>query len=1006
MALFSSSQEQIAFTNLLTDSFKNALRSSGYSGGKSSGSSGGKSSGDSSSSKSLSTGAQKIASDFKKTSSEILASQRTLIDSMADAVKSNNDVASGFDKISLLTDQITNKHLDKMITGMMGYSKKLADSQGGIAKMFNNEMMQKGEMSFQGMFDYLAKVAAASKNAKKRLEGVADSFTALGNKIIKPINKQSKEYGILLQTAQDYSGSLSKANKATLEQMQKGKQVSKEDAQRLSKALDRTIDASDKWAKDMFGKAKIEALKAGAAQKGQEAFMSAMNINAITMGSLLAVFIKGLGGLWQQFRAIAAAGMSHHFQEIVTSSIKLGISSEKLTEMFKQNSLTLLKVGSADFIERINKAQNGLVELGLGLEEAANAANGFHKNAIAAGVDPKNTNAVNKSMEQQTAAFAKLRAVTGVTAEEFNSLNAQILSNVENQTLSLRLAPEERHARFQELVGLQQEFAQRGLNAQAANQMMQAMQSFSKNRLKDRLEGAARMQQLGGMLGMGAEGARAGELMRKRKRSASEEAELAGISGNLKGALEQFGNQGMGFENAADVMEDNMGNAAKGLLDASIQLKLASDSMMGIKDGEVDKAVDASKLNPNTQAVIKAQDIATNALKTPLWLLVGSVGGILALMIKSAKFGSMIDVLKNKASGARSRVAGAGSKVGTAIKDGFTFLVEKMKNFGMPRLTPSFGSGMMSSMKGLFTTLMSGVTKAGGVMKTVFGSIRTFLGIVSKAIVPIGIVVSLVTSLYEVFTKFGESLHFDSLGATLMSLGGILMNAVKVFFVDGVSLIGDIILGGISWIVKGLFGPLDEALANAKDQWKNWGADIDKWWNGFMGGFLSYFRSDEEKAKTAKEVKKANDEVDASIKKSTKSTVDQTKALENKVSTEKYLGMSGGFDSVSSASLVNDVQKSKINDALVNGTNDKKSTINKETSGTSPTSNTAATSTETGTVTTTTPTNITLADVHKVLLELLNETVTGTDEIVDGLVKLKPSGSKFTQPSRTLMVQT
>jgi hypothetical protein len=945
--------------------------------------------------------------NFKKQYGALRDSQNTLLDSMHYASKSNLDLANKLNGLGALTEKVTNNaHLDSMVNSIMGMSKSFADSGNKIAAAFNTEMMKDGEVNLKDLFDRLAPMAAAVKNTTKRFEDAGTSLDDLINSNVSAMTSSDNNYQLLLASAKEFGSNLSDQNKDILKKMEAGTDITGAELRKLSKDVKEAHEATSTFVKKMDENGRKALVKGLAAQGATQAFTSMLNINTLSIGALLAVFGKGLIGAWQQFRAIAAAGMSHHFEEIVASSIKLGISSEKLTEMFKQNSLTLLKVGSGDFVERINKAQNGLVELGLGLEEAANAANGFHKNAIAAGVDPKNTNAINKSMEQQTAAFAKLRAVTGVTAEEFNSLNAQILSNVENQTLSLRLAPEERHARFQELVGLQQEFAQRGLNAQAANQMMQAMQSFSKNRLKDRLEGAARMQQLGGMLGMGAEGARAGELMRKRKRSASEEAELAGISGNLKGALEQFGNQGMGFENAADVMEDNMGNAAKGLLDASIQLKLASDSMMGIKDGEVDKAVDASKLNPNTQAVIKAQDIATNALKTPLWLLVGSVGGILALMIKSAKFGSMIDVLKNKASGARSRVAGAGSKVGTAIKDGFTFLVEKMKNFGMPRLTPSFGSGMMSSMKGLFTTLMSGVTKAGGVMKTVFGSIRTFLGIVSKAIVPIGIVVSLVTSLYEVFTKFGESLHFDSLGATLMSLGGILMNAVKVFFVDGVSLIGDIILGGISWIVKGLFGPLDEALANAKDQWKNWGADIDKWWNGFMGGFLSYFRSDEEKAKTAKEVKKANDEVDASIKKSTKSTVDQTKALENKVSTEKYLGMSGGFDSVSSASLVNDVQKSKINDALVNGTNDKKSTINKETSGTSPTSNTAATSTETGTVTTTTPTNITLADVHKVLLELLNETVTGTDEIVDGLVKLKPSGSKFTQPSRTLMVQT
>jgi hypothetical protein len=314
-------------------------------------------------------------------------------------------------------------------------------------------------------------------------------------------------------------------------------------------------------------------------------------------------------------------------------------------------------------------------------------------------------------MQEQTKAFAKLRSLTGVTAEEFNNLNQQMLSNGDMQDLMLRLAPQERAAKLNEINGLRQEFVQRGLSAQAAQNMISAMNSFQKNKLKDRLDAAARTQQLGGIIGMGAEGARAAELMRKRNTTADEKIELSNLTANLKGASEQFGNQGMGFENAMDVIDDNMGQAAKGLLDASVQLKLAADKMARIDDATVGKEVENSKLSPEAQALVKTQDILKNALQTPLWLIVGSVAGILALLAKDSMMNmgkGVWDKLKGltdrtprlKASfgGIGEKLSSVTSKLGEVGKG----LLERFKGGGMPRLTASFGKeGLMSGAKGI-----------------------------------------------------------------------------------------------------------------------------------------------------------------------------------------------------------------------------------------------------------------------------------------------------------------
>ena len=958
---------------------------------------------------------ERLGKDAKKSFNMFNRAQRTFVDMMMDSAKSSRSMGKRFRDLEEASDQLLNDNLDKIMVSMKGLSAKMTTSASNMQKFFNDQIQGLEEGDIRGMFDSIQKIGDALDDVKKGLEKFGGSFDKISAGIESSGLKAGDDvYKFMMESGQDFSAALSDTEKKILEKMMAGNDLTADEAKKFAEALGKhTADASNHLEK-FTSSLKIQMAKTKVVEGSLDAFAKSLNITNISIMALFGVLAKGMWGLWNQFRAIAAGGMAGHWEEIVGQSIKLGISSEKLTEIFKQNASTVALVGGHEFTDRLNKAQNGLVELGLGLEEAAQGANGFHKNAIESGIDPRNTNAINKSMQEQTKAFAKLRSLTGVTAEEFNNLNQQLLENADNQTLMLRIAPQERAARFNELQGLRQEFVQRGLSAQAAQNMMNVMNQFQKNKLKDRLEGAARMQQLGGIMGMGAEGARAGELMRKRTRTKSEEAELAMLSANMKGASEQFGNQGMGFENAMDVMDDNMGQAAKGLLDASVQLKLAADKMARIDDATVGKEVENSKLSPEAQALVKTQDILKNALQTPLWLIVGSVAGILALLAKDSMMNmgkGVWDKLKGltdrtprlKASfgGIGEKLSSVTSKLGEVGKG----LLERFKGGGMPRLTASFGKeGLMSGTKGII----------GNFAKNLLPLLGKGLTQALSKFPMISIIITAISGLWQgikdAFNSadiFGESVDWATwvLQKTTAFFSGILQG----------------ILTGLDFLSFGIFSGFFDSMKEGIDEFAHTLYNyVARTWLKFKKMIMKINPlSSKEDVAAVEAQEKALEENLKSSRKSTEETKKNTAANKESaeaaknaatsvkdLSSEKYLGVTGGVDSVTVASLKSDVAASKINDpsspaaqSASSGSKDS-SNINKD----SAASQSDATEKKDSSASSQNK-QITLADIHKVLLDILKETTDGNEQTAEGLSKLKTGqGSKFNQIPRVGML--
>ena len=973
------------FFGLMTDAFKNALRSSpaprssSYSGSSSNPAP------QTPSSRDYNRQSKFIQSEFRNLSRDVTSYRQSVFETLAESAKSNKSFAEKFSSFQQATENLTNARLDALMKSTLGVTGKMNDA---TSKFLNEHLTALSQGSDpRQFFAVITGLSAAVDNAKKTLSSLSDvmgknvsSFNDIQSDLDKLnkhnlnlsngefTNKKTKAiYNALLSSAADFEGKLSKENVATLNAMRANEKITAHAAKQLAKELSQITPATEKYVTAMEKQLRKDLMVANAKQKAEEAFISHFNLNTLSTVGLLTLLGKSIKGLWDQFRQIAAAGMAQHWADIVGSSLRLGISSEKLTEIMKNNAFTLIKVGGRGFIDRIEKAQDGLMKLGLNAEQAATGAAEFHKTAIDSGIDAKNTDAVNKSIEQQTRAFRQLRAVTGATIEEFNNLNRQILDSTTNQELSLRLAPSERAARHQELLAINQELVQRGLSQQAAVGMIQAMQGFQKNKLTDRLEARARYTQLGGILGMNAEGARAGELAMKRNRTKDEDLEFMKLNANLKGGLSQLGENGMGQENLADMLEENMGTAAKTMLDASVQFKQAIDAQLGITSAEASSAGEASELSEGQKAIAKAQDKLENALKTPLWSLVGIAGGIAVLLAKRETDGLLSKVLDS--------IKSTITKIPSSISSAFTSI--KAFATGPDKLTKIF-SAVSSGLTSIFT---AGGSVAGSLVKAGSALLKFGTG-------PIGWITTLALGAYDAISKFGEFMNFGTLGGFLKSLGVIVLSGIKSLVTDVGRFVVDLPFMVLEWIV-GDFDLLKAGVSKIRSIFSSMFDFLESLGNTAIGKFLGLGKSAEDKLKIDKKVAEENVKLSKSADKAAASLKQQNSVIEKAgVSSAEWLGVTT-MDRVTTKPFSNSniIEPPSVSQS---GSINNKSSADKK-------------STEVVEVTET-KTNVTqqdksvsqiLIEIQKTLDTLVKETTDGTDQTVKAIGQIKLGGQKW-----------
>ena len=357
--------------------------------------------------------------------------------------------------------------------------------------------------------------------------------------------------------------------------------------------------------------------------------------------------------------------------------------------------------------------------------------------------------------------------------------------------------------------------------------------------------------------------------------------------------------------------------------------------------------------------------------------------------------------LKASFGGIGEKLSSVTSKLGEVGKG----LLERFKGGGMPRLTASFGKeGLMSGAKGIIGNFAKNLLPMLG---------KGLMQALSKFPL-ISVVITAITALWQGFKDAFNSV--DIFGESVDWPTWILqkMTAFTAGLLKGVLTGLDFLTFGI---FEGFFDSMKEGIDNISTMMY---AYVAKAWLKVKKLLVKInpFSSKEDVAAVEAQEKALDENIKNSkrnteaTKKNAAANKESAEAAKNAatsvkdLSSEKYLGVTGGVDSVTVASLKSDVAASKINDpsspaaqSASSGSKDS-SNINKD----SAASQSDATEKKDSSASSQNK-QITLADIHKVLLDILKETTDGNEQTAEGLSKLKTGqGSKFNQIPRVGML--
>ena len=223
---------------------------------------------------------------------------------------------------------------------------------------------------------------------------------------------------------------------------------------------------------------------------------------------------------------------------------KLGMSQVEVMNMTADYTQTIraASMSTDDMANKMNDSGHKLVAITGSLKNGAKFA------LDSAELFKMSGGAIDSEMgsftDNMASSFKGLRDSIGMTSEEFADLNRSLIGNAEVQSSMYKMTQKQQQIFMQEAQVRRQMLVDGGLRADQADAVIAGMESMVNKGAKERLKEAAKMQATLGAMGMGAQGQRAADIMRKGSRaSAGEKTELQEI---LKAANFQAAENGQG----------------------------------------------------------------------------------------------------------------------------------------------------------------------------------------------------------------------------------------------------------------------------------------------------------------------------------------------------------------------------------------------------------------------------------------------------------------------------
>lgn len=554
----------------------------------------------------------------------------------------------------------------------------------------------------------------------------------------------------------------------------------------------------------------------------------------------LTLFASGLKGSWEQMKLIADSGMIHQFQQIKKAQFELGISFENATKIFTENARSIAAIGGHRFSAALEIGSKNLEKFGLAPEAAAEAISDFTKNAVKSGINIRDQNKLNRAIQNQTQAFAKLRATTGTNMAEFKAMNDEMTNSTSVQEQLNGVSETERMNKINDMMKLRQTFVNMGMSAQTAQKALLSIQDIGKQKIVDRFDQAAKLQQAASIAGI-SNAKQLADIYRKGKRASSQEqAILQQGVGQMGQVFDQMSMQSFEAENIANVLTENLQGPLASMTEAGREQTLGASAVGKMSDNMANALTEFSKVPEIMAKGLLAEGQIKQLFTDPMVRSIAGLGvamtgiatfllgGISRLFTKNYSHIKEVVTATNKnvsvdqeiSNTVKSIASGSGSSSNsntgsTATRKNRKIKGSPNKNRGIKSTVVatkagkagilSTGLGIVEDLAGLAnegTPLVQAIVKGSGFFSKLKGAGSLILGFAKSFLGPITIFTSLISGAMAAFEAE------DFLGMTE----------------DETASIGQRIIVGISGAIKSLLFFLPDSMLDKIDEFTKYAA--------------------------------------------------------------------------------------------------------------------------------------------------------------------------------------
>lgn len=383
--------------------------------------------------------------------------------------------------------------------------------------------MNEGTKALKDAFKSQANYGRDAKLAGAMFQQAVGKLNLKGfDELPKRISALTKDIGLQFQTKADIDKAL---NRYSVQNIDAAKRLHESwlNMEAGSKEFNQALDQMTKmWGKDIDQLAKSHDQLAQDGEKFHKAIVketiaieqaAKANQTAAKAGTILAEILGYVG--YQMLDATrASAKFGVEILPLAKDMKILGMSADELAEIQNKNVQAIRGAGVSfgDFDDMLISGAYQLAAFTGSMRDGAIIFGDAFRNFRMLSTSTKDQ---NKFITDTAKVYKFMHDTVGTTAQQFQELTSQLMSNTEVQVNMYRLNERQRTQAFQELLTQNALLKTYGLLEPEAQAVVQTFAQIGAQGPKERLKQAAQLQAVGGALGMGAQARQLAEFIRK-----------------------------------------------------------------------------------------------------------------------------------------------------------------------------------------------------------------------------------------------------------------------------------------------------------------------------------------------------------------------------------------------------------------------------------------------------------------------------------------------------------